>query len=84
MPKIIGAKVIRKEEDLKEILEEGIDAIPTQTDKRIKCIFCNKPIHIDNWAGVNKEGFFCGNTLCLMQLAQKVDDTKDAKGEEDE
>jgi len=42
-------------------------------DKRIKCIFCKKPIHIDNWAGVNKEGFFCNNIICLMKLAQKVD-----------
>ncbi len=28
--KIIGAKVIKKEEDLKPILEKGIDAIPTE------------------------------------------------------
>ena len=39
-------------------------------DKRIKCIFCKEPIHIDNWAGMNKEGFFCNNTFCLMKLAK--------------
>ena len=27
-------------------------------DRRIKCVYCGKPIHIDNWAGVNIKGSF--------------------------
>lgn len=37
-------------------------------DKRIKCIFCKQPIKIDNWGGVIKEGFFCKNITCLIEL----------------
>jgi hypothetical protein len=42
-----------------------------QKDRRIKCIYCDKPIHIDNFAGVCKKGFICGNSVCLMKLAQE-------------
>ncbi len=41
-------------------------------DKRIKCIYCKKPIHIDNFAGITKEGMICGKTECLMELAKKM------------
>jgi hypothetical protein len=40
-------------------------------DKRIKCIFCKEPIHIDNLGGMSKEGFFCKNMVCLMKLTKK-------------
>ena len=43
-------------------------------DKRIKCIYCNKPIHIDNWAGVTKKGFVCANSNCLLALSIELED----------
>ena len=43
-----------------------------KNDKRIRCIYCNKPIHIDNFVGVCKKGFICGNSVCLMKLAQEL------------
>jgi len=42
-------------------------------NKRVKCQFCKKDIHIDNWAGVNKKGFICGNITCLMKLAKEME-----------
>ena len=45
-------------------------------DKRIKCIYCKEPIHIDNWGGVGKEGFFCNNSLCLMKIAETTGSKK--------
>jgi len=42
-------------------------------DKRIKCIYCEQPIHIDNFAGVNKKGMFCGKLDCLMKLSKELD-----------
>lgn len=45
-------------------------------DRRIKCIYCNKPIHIDNFAGIIKKGFLCGNSVCLMKLAQEMENKK--------
>lgn len=41
-------------------------------DKRIKCIYCNQPIHIDNFAGVTKKGMICGKIKCLMKLAKEM------------
>ena len=45
-----------------------------QKDKRVRCAYCDKPIHIDNFAGVAKKGFICGNSVCLMKLAQEMED----------
>ncbi len=54
---------IYEEEQLKKINE----------DRRIKCIYCKQPIHIDNFAGVNKKGMFCGKTECLIKLAKELE-----------
>lgn len=43
-----------------------------QTDKRIKCIYCKKPIHIDNFAGMSKKGMICGDIVCLTKLAKEL------------
>ena len=45
--------------------------------KRIKCIYCKQPIHIDNLAGINKEGMICGEIECLMKLAKKMKKKED-------
>ena len=50
-----------------------------QKDKRIKCIYCNNPIHIDDWAGISKKGFICKNFFCLMQLAKEWKNKRDDK-----
>ena len=41
-------------------------------EKRIRCCYCNNPIHVDNFAGITKKGFICGNISCLMELAREV------------
>lgn len=41
-------------------------------DRRIRCIYCNQPIHIDNFAGITKKGMLCGKTECLMELAKEI------------
>ena len=41
-------------------------------NKKIKCIYCNKPIHIGKLGGVSKSGWFCNDTFCLMKLAKEV------------
>ena len=45
-------------------------------DRRVKCIYCKKPIHIDNFAGVVKKGFICKDITCLMELAEELEDVK--------
>lgn len=40
--------------------------------KRIICVYCKKPIHIDDFAGVSKDGWFCNNTLCLIKLTKRL------------
>jgi len=40
-------------------------------DKRVKCIYCKKPIHIDRLAGITSKGMICGNSFCLMKLAKE-------------
>ena len=51
-------------------------------DKRVKCAYCKQSIHIDNWAGVTKKGFICGNIGCLMKLAKEFPQKKETKGGE--
>jgi len=50
-----------------------------QKDSRVRCAYCDKPIHIDNWAGITKKGFICGNSVCLMKLAQEMEERENAK-----
>lgn len=37
---------------------------------KVLCCYCNKPIHIDKFAGVSKKGFICNDTCCLTELAK--------------
>jgi len=48
-----------------------------EEDKIIKCMYCNNPIHIDNFAGFSFKGFVCGNSDCLMKLAQDIEGGKE-------
>ncbi len=43
-----------------------------EEEKRVKCIYCKKPIHINKFAGVNKEGMFCNGFFCLIELSKKL------------
>ena len=45
-------------------------------EEHIKCVACGKPIHISEWAGVTKKGFYHSNAFCLMELAKEVDNRK--------
>lgn len=44
--------------------------------KRVKCIYCGKDIHISKFAGVNKKGLFCSNTLCSLQMIRENEELK--------
>jgi len=41
-------------------------------EKKVKCVFCNQPIHIDDFVGIVKEGLICGKPACLAKLANMV------------
>ena len=51
---------------------------------RVKCIYCGKPIHISKFGGVKKEGLFCNETLCLIQLIREEEERQDASSEVEE
>jgi len=54
----------------KLIIKEGINE--NKKPKKVKCIYCKKPIHISKWAGVNKKGFVCDDVECLKKLAKEI------------
>lgn len=61
-----------------EVLNSGSDkSLPSNPADVNNCIFCNEPIHIDNWAGVNKQSMFCNKITCLMELAKQLDSQQD-------
>lgn len=41
-------------------------------DKKIKCVYCKQPIHIDNFAGIIKKGMICGKPGCIIKLAKEM------------
>lgn len=43
---------------------------------RVKCIYCDKPIHIDFFAGICKKGMFCKSTSCLIKLTKEMEQSK--------
>ena len=47
-------------------------------ETRVKCIYCGKPIHISKFGGVKKEGLFCNETLCIIQLIREEEERLDA------
>ena len=51
-------------------------------EKRVKCIYCKQPIHVSKFGGIKKEGLFCNETLCIMQLIIEHEDTNCTKDEE--
>ena len=60
---------IQKELSLKK--KPRKETTKTAKGKRVLCIYCKKPIHIDAFAGVSKKGMFCNNSICLMELAKE-------------
>ena len=48
-----------------------------EEEKRVKCIYCKKPIHIDKFAGVKKEGMFCNGIFCLIALAKEQKESEE-------
>ncbi len=66
-------------DDLVYNIKDWIKGDTKEEDKRIKCIYCKKPILIDKFAGVNKEGIFCNGFFCLMELSKKLDKEEDKR-----
>lgn len=60
------------------LTEEIADAVIDHLngEKRTRCAACEKPIHIDHFAGVKKgekgEEFYCDALPCLMQLSKET------------
>lgn len=54
---------------------ESPDAHP----ERVKCIYCGNPIHLSKFAGITKKGYVCSNSVCLMKLAQEIEESPDAQ-----
>lgn len=46
------------------------------TDKRVKCIYCKQPIHIDHFGGIKKEGLFCDSPVCLSALLREQEEAE--------
>jgi len=61
------------EQDIKNI-DEGLRKV-TQGE-RIKCIYCKKDIHINKFGGIKKEGLFCNNFFCLLELIKENEKEK--------
>lgn len=38
-----------------------------QKDKKIRCMYCNRPITVYNFVAVCKNGFLCNSSVCLVQ-----------------
>ena len=53
-------------------------------ETRVKCIYCGKPIHISKFGGVKKEGLFCNETLCIIQLIREEEERLDALSKDSE
>ena len=45
-------------------------------DRRVKCIYCNQPIHISKFAGISDKGMFCDNILCLIAFVREEEESK--------
>lgn len=45
--------------------------------KKVRCIYCDKPIHISKFGGMNKKGMFCNRYFCMLKLIE--DEEKEEK-----
>ena len=61
-------------------LNDGNWKLYEKEEVRVRCIYCKKPIHIDSFAGVNKEGMFCNVFPCLIELSKKLDKKEETEG----
>ncbi|GAH03862.1 unnamed protein product [marine sediment metagenome] len=48
---------------------------PKKEGKRVKCIYCKKPIHIDKFGGIKKEGLFCNDFFCMLKLIREEEES---------
>jgi len=64
------------EQDIRNI-DEGLRKV-TQGE-RVKCIYCKKDIHLSKFGGIKKEGLFCNDFFCLLELIKENE--KDKQGE---
>ena len=47
--------------------------IKKEKRKRVKCIYCKKPIKVEDWGGTTKRGMFCNNYFCIKELSQDME-----------
>ena len=45
-------------------------------DRRVKCIYCKQPIHVDRFGGIKKEGLFCNSVPCLSDLIREQEEAE--------
>jgi len=48
--------------------------LKSKKQKRVRCIYCDKPIHIDKFGGIKRDGLFCNRLSCMLKLIE--DDEK--------
>jgi hypothetical protein len=41
--------------------------------EKVKCIYCNEPIKVKEWAGVCKRGYICKNISCMLKLRKELE-----------
>ena len=48
----------------------------TPKDRRVKCMYCNQPVHIDRLAAITKKGMICNDTFCLLKFVEEQEKEK--------
>lgn len=38
-------------------------------NKRVKCVVCDKDIHIDDFGGITQKGTYCSSITCLEAIS---------------
>lgn len=65
-----------KKTDIIDNKNVTIDDWEIYEDGMVKCIYCKKPILIDRFGGIKKEGLFCNDTLCLIELIKEQEEVE--------
>ena len=56
---------IKEELENIELIKEELNKV--NFGKRVKCIYCGKNIHINDFGGITKNGLFCNKFFCLLK-----------------
>lgn len=79
-------QIEQKEKELvkEQINEQDIINIDESLRKvtqgeRVKCIYCKKDIHISKLGGIRKEGLFCNDFFCMLELIKENEKIKKEK-----